>query len=603
MNHIRNFSIIAHIDHGKSTLADRLIQRCGGLQDREMSAQVLDSMDIEKERGITIKAQTAALKYKALNGEVYNLNLIDTPGHVDFSYEVSRSLSACEGALLVVDASQGVEAQTVANCYTALDLGVEVVPVLNKMDLPQADPENAKQEIEEVIGIDATNAIPCSAKTGMGIDEILEAVVARIPPPKGNPDGPLRAMIIDSWYDAYVGVVMLVRVVDGRLAKGDRIKLMASEAMYNAEQLGVFTPHTEPRQALEPGEVGFVIAGIKELQAARVGDTVTLIKPGTGGAAFTATEALPGFKEIQPAVFAGLYPSEASEYESLRDALEKLKLNDASLHYEPEVSEALGFGFRCGFLGLLHMEIVQERLEREFDQDLITTAPSVVYEVLRSDGETIKVENPSKIPDAGKVNEIREPIVTVHLYMPQDYVGAVMTLANQKRGIQLNMAYHGKQVMLTYEMPLGEIVLDFFDKLKSVSRGYASMDYEFKEFRASDVVKVDILLNGEKVDALSIIVHRSQSAYRGRAVVAKMREIISRQQFDVAIQAAIGANIIARETIKALRKNVIAKCYGGDISRKRKLLEKQKAGKKRMKQIGSVEVPQEAFLAILQVED
>jgi len=603
MNHIRNFSIIAHIDHGKSTLADRLIQRCGGLQDREMSAQVLDSMDIEKERGITIKAQTAALKYKALNGEVYNLNLIDTPGHVDFSYEVSRSLSACEGALLVVDASQGVEAQTVANCYTALDLGVEVVPVLNKMDLPQADPENAKQEIEEVIGIDATDAIPCSAKTGMGIDEILEAIVARIPSPKGNPDGPLRAMIIDSWYDAYVGVVMLVRVVDGRLAKGDRIKLMASEAMYNAEQLGVFTPHTEPRQALEPGEVGFVIAGIKELQAARVGDTVTLVKPGTGGAAFTATEALPGFKEIQPAVFAGLYPSEASEYESLRDALEKLKLNDASLHYEPEVSEALGFGFRCGFLGLLHMEIVQERLEREFDQDLITTAPSVVYEVLKSDGETIMVENPSKIPDAGRVNEIREPIVTVHLYMPQDYVGAVMTLANQKRGIQLNMAYHGKQVMLTYEMPLGEIVLDFFDKLKSVSRGYASMDYEFKEFRASDVVKVDILLNGEKVDALSIIVHRSQSAYRGRAVVAKMREIISRQQFDVAIQAAIGANIIARETIKALRKNVIAKCYGGDISRKRKLLEKQKAGKKRMKQIGSVEVPQEAFLAILQVED
>ena len=603
MNHIRNFSIIAHIDHGKSTLADRLIQRCGGLQDREMSAQVLDSMDIEKERGITIKAQTAALKYKALDGQVYNLNLIDTPGHVDFSYEVSRSLSACEGALLVVDASQGVEAQTVANCYTALELAVEVVPVLNKMDLPNADPENAKQEIEEVIGIDATDAIPCSAKTGMGIDEILEAVVARIPPPKGNPAGALRAMIIDSWYDAYVGVVMLVRVVDGRLAKGDRIKLMASEAMYNAEQLGVFTPHTEPRQSLEAGEVGFIIAGIKELQAARVGDTVTLIKPGSGGAAFTATEALPGFKEIQPAVFAGLYPSEASEYESLRDALEKLKLNDASLHYEPEVSEALGFGFRCGFLGLLHMEIVQERLEREFDQDLITTAPSVVYEVLKADGDVIKVENPSRIPDAGRVQEIREPIVTVHLYMPQDYVGAVMTLANQKRGIQLNMAYHGKQVMLTYEMPLGEIVLDFFDKLKSVSRGYASMDYTFKEFRASDVVKVDILLNGEKVDALSIIVHRSQSAYRGRAVVAKMREIISRQQFDVAIQAAIGANIIARETIKALRKNVIAKCYGGDISRKRKLLEKQKAGKKRMKQIGSVEVPQEAFLAILQVED
>jgi GTP-binding protein LepA len=603
MNNIRNFSIIAHIDHGKSTLADRIIQRCGGLQDREMSAQVLDSMDLEKERGITIKAQTASLKYQALDGQVYHLNLIDTPGHVDFSYEVSRSLSACEGALLVVDASQGVEAQTVANCYTALDLGVEVVPVLNKMDLPQADPENAKQEIEDVIGIDASHAIACSAKTGMGIDDILEAVVARIPHPKGNPAGALRAMIIDSWYDAYVGVVMLVRVVDGRLARGERIKLMASEAAYNAEQLGVFTPHTEPRQSLEAGEVGFIIAGIKELQAARVGDTVTLIKAGTGGASATATEPLPGFKEIQPQVFAGLYPTEASEYDSLRDALEKLKLNDASLHYEPEVSQALGFGFRCGFLGLLHMEIVQERLEREFDQDLITTAPSVVYEVLKSDGEIIMVENPSKIPDAGRVDEIREPIVTVHLYMPQDYVGAVMTLANLKRGVQLNMAYHGKQVMLTYEMPLGEIVLDFFDKLKSVSRGYASMDYEFKEFRASDVVKVDILLNGEKVDALSIIVHRSQSAYRGRAVVGKMREIISRQQFDVAIQAAIGANIIARETIKALRKNVIAKCYGGDISRKRKLLEKQKAGKKRMKQIGSVEVPQEAFLAILQVEE
>jgi GTP-binding protein LepA len=603
MNHIRNFSIIAHIDHGKSTLADRIIQRCGGLQDREMSAQVLDSMDLEKERGITIKAQTAALKYKALDGQVYNLNLIDTPGHVDFSYEVSRSLSACEGALLVVDASQGVEAQTVANCYTALELGVTVVPVLNKMDLPNADPDNAKQEIEDVIGIDATDAIACSAKTGMGIDEILEAVIARMPPPQGNPDGPLRAMIVDSWYDAYVGVVMLVRVVDGRLSKGDRIKMMASEASYNAEQLGVFTPHTEQRLSLEAGEVGFIIAGIKELQAARVGDTVTLIKPGTGGAAATATHALPGFKEIQPQVFAGLYPTEASEYDSLRDALEKLKLNDASLHYEPEVSQALGFGFRCGFLGLLHMEIVQQRLEREFDQDLITTAPSVVYEVLQTDGSVIMVENPSKIPDGGKVNEIREPIVTVHLYMPQDYVGAVMTLANLKRGVQLNMAYHGKQVMLTYEMPLGEIVLDFFDKLKSVSRGYASMDYEFKEFRASDVVKVDILLNGEKVDALSIIVHRSQSAYRGRAVVAKMREIISRQQFDVAIQAAIGANIIARETIKALRKNVIAKCYGGDISRKKKLLEKQKAGKKRMKQIGSVEVPQEAFLAILQVEE
>lgn len=603
MNHIRNFSIIAHIDHGKSTLADRLIQRCGGLAEREMEAQVLDSMDIEKERGITIKAQTAALHYKARDGKVYNLNLIDTPGHVDFSYEVSRSLSACEGALLVVDASQGVEAQTVANCYTALDLGVEVVPVLNKMDLPQADPDTAKAEIEDVIGIDASDAIPCSAKTGMGIDEILEAIVAKVPAPRGNPEGALRAMIIDSWFDAYVGVVMLVRVVDGRIAKGDRIKMMATGASYNADNLGVFTPANQPRDALEAGEVGYIIAGIKELQAAKVGDTVTLIKGGTGGAAFTATEPLPGFKEIQPQVFAGLYPTEASEYDSLRDALEKLKLNDASLHYEPEVSQALGFGFRCGFLGLLHMEIVQERLEREFDQDLITTAPSVVYQVLKNDGEVIMVENPSKMPDIGRMAEIREPIVTVHLYMPQDYVGPVMTLANQKRGVQINMAYHGRQVMLTYEMPLGEIVLDFFDKLKSVSRGYASMDYEFKEYRASDVVKVDILLNGDKVDALSIIVHRSQSQFRGRAVVSKMREIIARQMYDVAIQAAIGANIIARETIKALRKNVLAKCYGGDITRKKKLLEKQKAGKKRMKQIGSVEVPQEAFLAILQVED
>ncbi len=602
MNHIRNFSIIAHIDHGKSTLADRLIQRCGGLADRQMEAQVLDSMEIEKERGITIKAQTAALQYKAKDGQVYNLNLIDTPGHVDFSYEVSRSLSACEGALLVVDASQGVEAQTVANCYTALEQGVEVLPVLNKMDLPNADPENARAEIEDVIGIDATDAIPCSAKSGMGIDEILEAVVAKVPPPKGNPDGPLRAMIIDSWFDSYVGVVMLVRVVDGQLKKNERIKMMATGAAYEAGTLGVFTPGNEPRNQLRAGEVGYVICGIKELQAAKVGDTITLERklPNNLG---PASQALPGFKEIQPQVFAGLYPTEASEYDQLRDALEKLKLNDASLHYEPEVSQALGFGFRCGFLGLLHMEIVQERLEREFDQDLITTAPSVVYQVVKADGEVVMVENPAKMPDQGRLEEVREPIVTVHLYMPQDYVGPVMTLANQKRGIQMNMAYHGRQVMLTYEMPLGEIVLDFFDKLKSVSRGYASMDYEFKEYRASDVVKVDILLNGEKVDALSIIVHRSQSLYRGRAVVAKMREIISRQMYDVAIQAAIGANVIARETVKALRKNVLAKCYGGDVSRKKKLLEKQKAGKKRMKQIGSVEVPQEAFLAILQVED
>jgi GTP-binding protein LepA len=602
MDHIRNFSIIAHIDHGKSTLADRLIQRCGGLSDREMEAQVLDSMDIERERGITIKAQTAALSYVARDGSTYHLNLIDTPGHVDFSYEVSRSLSACEGALLVVDASQGVEAQTVANCYTALDLGVDVIPVLNKMDLPQADPERAKEEIEDVIGIDASNAIPCSAKTGMGIDDILEAVIERIPSPKGRADAPLRAMIIDSWFDNYVGVVMLVRVVDGELRRGERFKMMATDAAYAADSLGVFTPKSVAREALRAGEVGFVIAGIKELQAAKVGDTITIEKklPNNLG---PADVALPGFKEIQPQVFAGLYPTEASEYDQLRDALEKLKLNDSSLRYEPEVSQALGFGFRCGFLGLLHMEIVQERLEREFDQDLITTAPSVVYQVELGNREVIQVENPSKMPELGRIAEIREPIVTVHLYMPQDYVGPVMTLANLKRGQQINMAYHGRQVMLTYEMPLAEIVLDFFDKLKSVSRGYASMDYEFKEYRSSDVVKVDILLNGDKVDALSIIVHRSQSQFRSRAVVAKMRELISRQQYDVAIQAAIGANIIARETIKALRKNVIAKCYGGDISRKRKLLDKQKAGKKRMKQIGSVEVPQEAFLAILQVED
>jgi GTP-binding protein LepA len=604
MQHIRNFSIIAHIDHGKSTLADRLISRCGGLSDREMSEQVLDSMDIEKERGITIKAQTAALQYKAKDGQIYNLNLIDTPGHVDFSYEVSRSLSACEGALLVVDASQGVEAQTVANCYTAIDLGVEVFTVLNKMDLPQADPEAARKEVEDVIGIDASEAIPCSAKTGMGIDEILEMVVAKVPPPRGNPDAPLRAMIIDSWFDTYVGVVMLVRVVDGSLKKNERIKLMATGAAYEANSIGVFTPADQPRNALHAGEVGYIICGIKELQAAKVGDTVTLEKklPNNQG---PADEALPGFKQVQPQVFAGLYPVEASEYDQLRDALEKLKLNDAALQYEPEVSQALGFGFRCGFLGLLHMEIVQERLEREFDQDLITTAPSVVYEVVTGgkEPETLMVENPSKMPEVGKIAEIREPIVEVHIFMPQEYVGPVMTLCNQKRGMQLNMAYKGRQVVLTYDMPLGEIVLDFFDKLKSVSRGYASMDYEFKEYRASDVVKVDIMLNGERVDALSIIVHRSQSQYRGRAVVGKMREIIDRQMFDVAIQAAIGGNIIARETVKAMRKNVLAKCYGGDITRKRKLLEKQKAGKKRMKQIGSVEVPQEAFLAILQVED
>lgn len=596
MDNIRNFSIIAHIDHGKSTLADRIIQLCGGLSDREMEAQVLDSMDIERERGITIKAQTAALSYKARDGKVYNLNLIDTPGHVDFSYEVSRSLSACEGALLVVDASQGVEAQTVANCYTALDLNVEVVPVLNKIDLPSADPENAISEIEDVIGIDATDAVRCSAKTGLGVEEVLEALIAKVPPPKGDPDASLQALIIDSWFDNYVGVVMLVRIVNGSLKPKDKVLLMATGAQYLAESVGVFTPKSQAREVLSAGQVGFVIAGIKELKAAKVGDTITL-------ASRPAPAPLPGFKEVQPQVFAGLFPVEANQYDALRDSLEKLKLNDAALQYEPEVSQALGFGFRCGFLGLLHMEIVQERLEREFDMDLITTAPTVIYEVVQRDGTLLMVDNPSKMPDPSKIEEIREPIVTVNLYMPQEYVGAVITLCTQKRGVQINMSYHGKQVMLTYEMPMAEIVLDFFDRLKSTSRGYASMDYEFKEYRAADVVKVDMLINSEKVDALAIIVHRSNSQYRGRAVSAKMRELIPRQMFDVAIQAAIGANIIARENVKALRKNVLAKCYGGDISRKRKLLEKQKAGKKRMKQVGSVEIPQEAFLAILQVED
>ncbi|PLZ02501.1 elongation factor 4 [Burkholderia sp. WAC0059] len=601
MDHIRNFSIIAHIDHGKSTLADRIIQLCGGLSDREMESQVLDSMDLERERGITIKAQTAALSYRARDGRLYNLNLIDTPGHVDFSYEVSRSLSACEGALLVVDASQGVEAQTVANCYTAIELGVEVVPVLNKIDLPAANPENAIAEIEDVIGIDATDATRCSAKTGEGVGDVLEALIAKVPSPKGEPDAPLQALIIDSWFDNYVGVVMLVRIVNGTLRPKDRIRLMATGAQYPVEHIGVFTPKAKNLEALSAGQVGFIIAGIKELAATKVGDTVTHAAGSSGGV--PAVEPLPGFKEVKPQVFAGLYPVEANQYDALRESLEKLKLNDASLQYEPEVSQALGFGFRCGFLGLLHMEIVQERLEREFDMDLITTAPTVVYEVVQGDGTILMVENPAKMPDPSKVEEIREPIVTVNLYMPQDYVGSVITLCTQKRGNQVNMQYHGRQVQLTYEIPMAEIVLDFFDRLKSVSRGYASMDYEFKEYRASDVVKVDMLINGDKVDALSVIVHRSQSQYRGREVAAKMREIIPRQMYDVAIQAAIGAHIIARENIKALRKNVLAKCYGGDITRKKKLLEKQKEGKKRMKQVGSVEIPQEAFLAILRVED
>jgi GTP-binding protein LepA len=601
MDLIRNFSIIAHIDHGKSTLADRIIQLCGGLSDREMEAQVLDSMDIERERGITIKAQTAALTYKSKDGKTYNINLIDTPGHVDFSYEVSRSLSACEGALLVVDASQGVEAQTVANCYMALELGVEVVPVLNKIDLPQADPERAKKEIEDVIGIDASEAVTCSAKTGLGVQDVIEEMIALVPPPKGNAADPLQALIIDSWFDNYVGVVMLVRVVNGTLKPKEKITLMANGSSHLVEHVGVFSPKSVDRPELSAGQVGFVIAGIKELKAAKVGDTVTHT-PGQQGRV-PASEPLPGFKEVKPQVFAGLYPVESSEYDQLRESLEKLQLNDASLLYEPEVSQALGFGFRCGFLGLLHMEIVQERLERQYGMNLITTAPTVVYQVEQSDGTILSVDNPSKMPEASKINTILEPIVTVNLYMPQEYVGSIITLCVGKRGIQMDMNYLGRQVKLTYELPMAEIVLDFFDKMKSISRGYASMDYEFKEYRPADVVKVDILINSERVDALSVIVHRSNSQHRGREVVAKMRGIIPRQMFDVAIQAAIGSNIVARENVKALRKNVLAKCYGGDISRKRKLLEKQKEGKKRMKQVGNVEIPQEAFLAILQVDD
>jgi GTP-binding protein LepA len=596
VKNIRNFSIIAHIDHGKSTLADRIIYLCGGLSEREMEDQVLDSMDLERERGITIKAQTAALQYKARDGQLFKLNLIDTPGHVDFSYEVSRSLSACEGALLVVDASQGVEAQTVANCYTAIDLGVEVVPVLNKIDLPAADPERVIQEIEDIIGIEAMDAVRASAKTGVGVVDILEAVIAKIPPPKGDPDAPLKALIIDSWFDNYVGVVMLVRVVDGTLKPKDRIRLMATGATYLCEQVGVFSPKSRQLPQLAAGEVGFIISGIKELKAAQVGDTVTLdTRP--------ADKPLPGFKRVKPQVFAGLYPVESHDYESLRDALTKLQLNDAALQFEPEVSQALGFGFRCGFLGLLHMDIVQERLEREFDQDLITTAPTVVYQVLMNDGRLVEVENPSKLPDPSKIAEVREPIITAHMLMPQEYVGSVIPLCEQKRGVQIDMKYMGRQVMLTYEMPMNEVVMDFFDRLKSVSRGYASLDYEFREFRAADLVKLDVLVNGDRVDALSLIVHRANAQYRGRELVSKMRELIPRQMYDVAVQAAIGAHIIARENVKALRKNVLAKCYGGDITRKKKLLEKQKAGKKRMKQVGNVEIPQEAFLAILQVGD
>ena len=593
LERIRNFSIIAHIDHGKSTLADRIIQRCGGLAQREMSDQVLDSMDLERERGITIKAQTAALEYVARDGERYLLNLIDTPGHVDFSYEVSRSLAACEGALLVVDASQGVEAQTVANCYTATEQGVEVIPVLNKIDLPAADPEKAIQEIEDVIGIEARDALRASAKTGEGVQEILEAVIAKVPAPKGDPQGRLQALVIDSWFDNYVGVVMLVRMMHGTLKPKDRILLMSTDADHLCEQVGVFTPKSQPREALAAGEVGFVVAGVKDLREAKVGDTLThALRP--------ASAPLPGFKEIKPQVFAGLYPVEANQYEALREALGKLHLNDASFHYEPEISQALGYGFRCGFLGLLHMDIVQERLEREYGMQLVTTAPSVVYEVLLRDGSVETISNPAKLPDPARIAEIREPIIATTIFVPQEYVGPVMTLCTEKRGVQTNLHYAARHVVLSFDLPLNEVVLDFFDRLKSLTRGFGSMDYDFKEYRPADVVRLDVLVNGERVDALSSMVHREVAQRRGRELAARLRGLIPRQMFDVAIQAAIGANIVARENVKALRKNVLAKCYGGDVTRKRKLLEKQKEGKKRMKQVGSVEIPQEAFLAVLQ---
>jgi len=591
---IRNFSIIAHIDHGKSTLADRFIQLCGGLTDREMDTQVLDSMDLERERGITIKAQTVALRYAALDGQTYLLNLIDTPGHVDFSYEVSRSLAACEGALLVVDASQGVEAQTVANCYTAIEQGVEVIPVLNKIDLPSADPEKAIQEIEDVIGLDAKDALRASAKTGEGVREILECVIARVPAPVGDPDARLQALVIDSWFDNYIGVVMLVRIVQGSLRPKERVMLMSTRAEYVCEQIGVFTPKSQPCEMLSAGEVGFVVAGIKELRAAKVGDTITR-------ADRPADAPLPGFKEIKPQVFAGLYPVEANQYEALRDALEKLHLNDASFQYEPEVSQALGFGFRCGFLGLLHMDIVQERLEREYGMDLVTTAPSVVYEVELREGTVELVSNPARMPDPARIAEIREPIIATTIFVPQDYVGAVMTLCTQRRGVQTNLLYSSRHVMLSYDLPLSEVVLDFFDRLKSMTRGFGSLDYDFKAYQPADVVKLDVLINGERVDALSSMVHRASAQARGRELVARLRGLIPRQMFDVAIQAAIGSSILARENVKALRKNVLAKCYGGDVTRKRKLLEKQKEGKRRMKQVGAVEIPQEAFLAVLQM--
>ena len=594
MDHIRNFSIIAHIDHGKSTIADRFIQICGGLTDREMSQQVLDSMDIEKERGITIKAQSVSLDYKARDGETYHLNFIDTPGHVDFSYEVSRSLAACEGALLVVDAAQGVEAQSVANCYTAIDLGLEVLPVLNKIDLPSAEPERVAQEIEDIIGVDALNAVRCSAKTGLGIEDLLEELVARVPPPQGDPDGPLKALIIDSWFDSYVGVISLVRIKQGKLKTKDKIKVMSTGQEYQVDEVGVFTPKRSKRSELKCGEVGYVISGVKEIDGAPVGDTLTTARDG-------ADKMLPGFKEVTPQVYAALFPVSSDDYETFRDALGKLRLNDASLHFEPENSQALGFGFRCGFLGLLHMEIIQERLEREYDLDLITTAPTVVFQVATKKGDIVKIENPSSLPDPGSIDEIREPIVAADILVPQEHLGAVITLCVEKRGVQKTMQYMGKQVALSYELPMNEVVIDFFDRIKSVSRGYASLDYHFVRFQPADLVKLDILINGEKVDALAMVVHRSDSVSRGRLLVEKMQELIPRQMFDIAIQAAIGGHIIARSTVKAMRKNVLAKCYGGDVSRKRKLLEKQKAGKKRMKSVGKVDVPQEAFLAVLQL--
>ncbi len=594
LSHIRNFSIIAHIDHGKSTIADRFIQVCGGLQDREMSAQVLDSMDLERERGITIKAQSVTLDYRARNGETYHLNFIDTPGHVDFSYEVSRSLAACEGALLVVDAAQGVEAQSVANCYTAIEQGLEVLPVLNKIDLPSADPEKVITEIEEIIGIDATDAVRVSAKTGEGIPDLLEALVAHIPSPVGDADAPLQALIIDSWFDSYVGVVSLIRVMEGTLNKRDKVLMMSTGRTHAADNVGVFTPKKTERQRLGPGEVGYLIAGIKEIDGAPVGDTVTRVDN-------PASARLPGFQQVQPRVFAGLYPVDSDAYGDLRDALSKLRLNDASLFYEPETSQALGFGFRCGFLGMLHMEIVQERLEREYDLDLITTSPTVMYEVLRSDGEIVMVDNPAKLPESGKTAEIREPIIEVHILVPQEHLGGVINLCIEKRGIQQKLHYVGGQVQVTYELPLSEVVLDFFDRLKSATRGFASFEYEFKRFQAAALVKLDLLINGEPVDALSIIVHRDNAQFRGRDLTERMKDLIPRQMFEVAIQAGIGTKIIARTTVKALRKNVTAKCYGGDASRKRKLLEKQKAGKRRMKLVGRVEIPQEAFLAVLQV--